>query len=461
MRHSMIGVGILSTALLALASAQSVMRLSAVRANPVVMLLTGHAHRGVVGYWRPGHLGRPGRACRQWWRPRANFAWRRFVPTVLCALVLASSTLTAAAQPEVTPPLTIDSLSNAAYLSILLDPPGSSHLVQLTDGNYPSDSLPEAPTFDTDGLAVSLHGFGGSSNLSATGDLNGDGAQDIAAVFVEAQSGQNDFLFVVEAYLNQNGQPVPTAAIKVGDRTTALTSLDIQSDLITLTGRRMGSNDAMCCPSQPFTQVLRLQGNQLVDAASPTAQGDSGPAATTPAPSSPNLSALSEFPGNVLVLPLDEPPYASWSFQGVQVYRGLSYAEAVGGPQQGIGGDRLSIDGSVGGPPSNPDNDLKPTCQVVTPYCYYPPFGQSNGTEIFNALKARGNDAFALHKTFPDERWSLWWFDKNSNTSYTLSFIGPNVITVFEPLNTFGKSNVAAAQKLAAMANQLVAWSGS
>jgi hypothetical protein len=98
---------------------------------------------------------------------------------------------------------------------------------------------------------------------------------------------------------------------------------------------------------------------------------------------------------------------------------------------------------------------------VVTSYCYYPPFGQATGSEIFNGLKARGNDAFALHNTFPSEIWSLWWFDKNSNTSYKLSYGGDDVITIFEPLGTFSNSNVAAAQKLAAMANQLVVWPGS
>ena len=48
-----------------------------------------------------------------------------------------------------------------------------------------------------------------------------------------------------------------------------------------------------------------------------------------------------------------------------------------------------------------------------------------------------------------------------SNTSYTLSFAGDDIITLFEPARTFNKNNVTAAQKLAAMADKLTMWSGS
>lgn len=213
---------IISTALLALATAPST-------ATP-----------------RPGHLGRP---WRLGWRSVENFTWRRFVTTALCALVLASSTLTAAAQPEVPPPLTIDFVRNAGYLSPASDMLGDSRLVQLTDGNYPSDSTPEAPTVDADGLNIVLFN---NPQISATGDLNGDGAQDIVAVFVEYRTGYA-LVWVVEAYLNQDGQAVPAAALVGGNRASEPTSLSIQSGLITLTGLSVGGNDAMCCPSQPFT----------------------------------------------------------------------------------------------------------------------------------------------------------------------------------------------------------------
>jgi hypothetical protein len=50
---------------------------------------------------------------------------------------------------------------------------GGGRLVQLTDGNYPSDSTPEAPTVDADGLNIVLFN---NPQISATGDINGDGA---------------------------------------------------------------------------------------------------------------------------------------------------------------------------------------------------------------------------------------------------------------------------------------------
>jgi len=57
--------------------------------------------------------------------------------------------------------------------------------------------------------------------------------------------------------------------------------------------------------------------------------------------------------------------------------------------------------------------------------------------------------------------WSLSWFDKTSNTNYTLSFGGNDVIPMFEPLGTFNKSNVTGAQKLAAMADNLIPWTAN
>ena len=64
----------------------------------------------------------------------------RIVASILSALLLASSTLTVAAQPAETPPLTIDSVLNAAYLSPSYETMLSGGVVQLTDGNYPSNS---------------------------------------------------------------------------------------------------------------------------------------------------------------------------------------------------------------------------------------------------------------------------------------------------------------------------------
>jgi hypothetical protein len=186
-----------------------------------------------------------------------------------------------------------------------------------------------------------------------------------------------------------------------------------------------------------------------------------------PAPSQPEAGsaqtavlALKGFPGAVLLLPIDQSPYASWSFGGVRVDSGPSYLEYVG-EMQGIGSDVLSIQASVGPPGYDPRSDLKPACQPATPYCYFPPFGQSSGAEIFNGLKARGNDAFVFHKTFPSETWSLSWFDTVSNTNYTLSFGGDDVISMFEPLGTFSNSNVTGAQKLAAMADNLIPWTAN
>jgi len=108
--------------------------------------------------------------------------------------------------------------------------------------------------------------------------------------------------------------------------------------------------------------------------------------------------ALKGFPGAVLLLPVDQSPYASWPFGGVRVDPGPAYIEYVG-EMQGIGSDVLSIQASVGQPGYDPRSDFNPTCQPATPYCYFPPFGQSSGAEI--SMVSRLAETMLLCSTRP------------------------------------------------------------
>jgi len=184
------------------------------------------------------------------------------------------------------------------------------------------------------------------------------------------------------------------------------------------------------------------------------------------ASSGPDLRGLKAFPCSVLVLPLDQPPYANWGFLDARVNQnagGTFYTEDVGEASQGIGANGISIQGTTGGD----QWDQAATaygCQILTAYCYQPPdpaHRQGGAVEVFGNLTARGNPAYVLHKTFPSEIWELVWFDSAANVTYQLRFSGNDVITMFEPLGTWSQNNVSAAQDLAAMADQLTVWDGS
>jgi hypothetical protein len=376
------------------------------------------------------------------------------------AVPLPTASAGAQAQTPSGSSLTTDALDNALYQPVQTRFFGES-AVQLTNGMYSTIWHDEEAGFDWP-----VH-IGRASNIPYVfGDINGDAADDAAAIAFENTTGTSEGILVTLAvYVNDGGTPEPAVTVSLGPM-REVTELSITAGGVPVSGKQMGPTDAVCCPSRPLTEqfIFDAGANQLVDVSGPNSSttGQSAPAAnTTSRLAQSDALALKAFPGAVLLLPLDQSPYANWPLQGVRVDRGPSYIEYAGDPIQRIGSDVLSIEASVGPPVHDFRNDFQSGCQPATPYCYFPPFGQSSGAEIFNGLKARGNDAFVLHKTFPNEQWSLSWFDKTANTSYILTFGGGDVITMFEPLGAFNKSNVTAAQKLAAMADKLIAWTAS
>jgi hypothetical protein len=181
----------------------------------------------------------------------------------------------------------------------------------------------------------------------------------------------------------------------------------------------------------------------------------------TAAPAGPDLSALKRFPGPVLRLPLDQSPYAKWTFLGARMGAPTAYEESVGEQFQGIGANRISIDGALGPLDATSDPRVAGNCPASKAYCYSPPAAQSSGAEIFNGLKARGNDAFVFHGTFPSQIWIVRWFDKSANSNYALSFTGHDVLSALHLPTTFNQSNLPAATNLASLTDTLVAGSGT
>jgi hypothetical protein len=101
------------------------------------------------------------------------------------------------------------------------------------------------------------------SDLSVTGDLDGDGVTDAAAILV-SQTGTNDPVYNVVAVLDQNGTPAPVAGTVLGNR-IEIKSAAIRSGIITINMLAHGPADPECCPGQEMTKIFRLQGNQLIE----------------------------------------------------------------------------------------------------------------------------------------------------------------------------------------------------
>ena len=95
----------------------------------------------------------------------------------------------------------------------------------------------------------------------AFGDLDGDGDEDAVVVLVE-NAGGTGFWRTLAAVRNDGGVPVHIASFGFGDR-DVVKSLKIVSGRIHLAALVHGPDDALCCPSQPVTAVLRLHGKHL------------------------------------------------------------------------------------------------------------------------------------------------------------------------------------------------------
>jgi len=96
----------------------------------------------------------------------------------------------------------------------------------------------------------------------AYGDLNADGVED-AAVILQTHNGGNGDMKELAALLNQNGQPYNISTVDIGSP-VAVEDLQIQSGEIIVTGRTLGPNDALCCPSQLTALQFHLQNGQLI-----------------------------------------------------------------------------------------------------------------------------------------------------------------------------------------------------
>lgn len=98
----------------------------------------------------------------------------------------------------------------------------------------------------------------------ATGDLNGDGAEDAVVTLVADPGGSGTFIYLA-AVINRNGVAEPIACVLLGDR-IAVKSIAIESGKIHVTVLTRKPNEPMAAkPTVEVKRVFKLQGESFVE----------------------------------------------------------------------------------------------------------------------------------------------------------------------------------------------------
>ena len=167
-----------------------------------------------------------------------------------------------------TVPLTLDGLKNAEYT---VEGPASGK-AKLVNGVY------EEPIAKSSAKVVVTLQSG-----AATGDLEGNGIQDAAAVLTVQTGGTGTFYYLF-AVLNDRGTPKPIASTKLGDR-IKLNALTIQGGEIVVDMVTQGPKDSMAKPTLAVISKYKLLGSQLVSTTPDTPVPTAAPTkAATPKP---------------------------------------------------------------------------------------------------------------------------------------------------------------------------------
>lgn len=150
--------------------------------------------------------------------------------------------------PTVAPTLSIDQLKNAQYQLGVSD---DHAIVQLVDGIYKKGT--DATTLDFAYIAL--------TDKVAFGDLNGDGIDEAAAMFLENYGGTGNF-GMLAIYSNVNGLPVFLTSVLIDDR-PQINSISIENGEVFLDAVTHGFDDGACCPTLQTTRQYVLMNNQL------------------------------------------------------------------------------------------------------------------------------------------------------------------------------------------------------
>jgi hypothetical protein len=100
--------------------------------------------------------------------------------------------------------------------------------------------------------------------LTAAGDLDGDGVEDAVGLLVDYTTGSADFVYLAALLSTQTG---PVAAIQIGDR-TPVKALSIVGDQVVVDYVGPGPSDAACCPAWNVRKVYGVEEGRLVERSS-------------------------------------------------------------------------------------------------------------------------------------------------------------------------------------------------
>ena len=230
----------------------------------------------------------------------------------------------ATATPTTAAPLPDEAalIRNAPYQ---LGTPDSLQIVQLKDGKYEQGTPGGA-----DYIAVQMTEF------VATGDLDADGSDEVAALVAENFGGTGVFVFLV-VYKDTNGTPTFFASRIVDDR-PQLNTLSIENGEIFLDATIHGTDDPMCCPTLKTARHYKLVNDQLdmTDFTSFTPDGRPRTITIESPVDGAEARSTVQIKGSVAIAPFENNlTYSIKDGAGVEVSRG---AMAVTAPDPGASG---------------------------------------------------------------------------------------------------------------------------
>lgn len=227
-------------------------------------------------------------------------------------------------------------IRNAQYQ---LGVPDSLQVVQLQDGKFE-----QGTAGGSDFISVQL------TNFAATGDLDGDGSDEIAALISENFGGTGVFVFLA-IYKNVNGTPKFLTSSVVDDR-PQLNALTIENGEVFLDSIIHAMDDPMCCPTLRTTRHYRLINDQLDVSDVTTFTPDGRPRTITiesPADGTEIFSTV-QVKGSVTIAPFENNLiYSIKDGTGIELSRG---AVAVIAPDLGAPGtfdEQISIGSIISG----------------------------------------------------------------------------------------------------------------
>jgi heat shock protein HslJ len=140
-------------------------------------------------------------------------------------------------------------LANAVYAGICDEP------VTLTDGGYAGEPFVAGGTSRPTATLP--------SDVTAVGDLNGDGMADGVAVLVENSGGSGSFVYLAAVLAEKDGLATGVTLL-LGDR-VRVESVAIVNGQIEVVAGTFADSDPMCCPSLRSRFTYALEKGALVD----------------------------------------------------------------------------------------------------------------------------------------------------------------------------------------------------